>query len=121
MDSYESEAKAFMSTLDMMHPARTLQANIVYQGRVHYITLLSKLKDSINAVLQLLSSAISTRKSMAKKKSFKECGVFSEFFSGDARGVRQASVVCGRHPSASPGGSRAGSKATLQSHTSKPH
>ena len=94
MDSYESAAEDFITTLHMLPPARTLQANIVYHGRVRYLCLLSKLTEHFDAVVRLLSSAISTRKCMAKRKSLTECGVYSEFFSGDARGVRpQASVA----------------------------
>ena len=58
MDSYESAAKDFISTLHILPPARTLQANIVYHGRVHYICLLSKLTEHFDAVVGLLSSAI---------------------------------------------------------------
>ena len=116
MDSCESAAKDFISTLHILPASHTLQANIVHHGRVHYIFLLSKLTECFNAVVGLLSSAISTRKCTAKRKCLKECGVYSEFFSGDARGVRpQASVavawwVMTWHPSPSPlpGGSRAG-------------
>ena len=94
MDSYESAAEDFIATLHILPPARTLQANIVYHGCVHYICLLSKLTEHFDAVVGLLSSAISTRKCMATRKSLTECGVYSEFFSGDARGVRpQASVA----------------------------
>ena len=75
-------------------PARCKQTLCTMGACTIYIYLLSKLTEHFDAVVGLLSSAISTQKWMAKRKCLKECGGYSEFFSGDARGVRpQASVA----------------------------
>jgi hypothetical protein len=80
MDDYEKAAEDFLSTRDVQPPSRMLQANIVFQGRVQYCTLLTQLGQQCSVVKRYIADALKTRRSACKQKSLKDCGVHAELF-----------------------------------------
>ncbi len=61
MEDYEASAKDFLATAGTLAPSRSLQANIVYQGRVRYLALVKELGDKFAAVRRNLGSSIAQR------------------------------------------------------------
>lgn len=47
MKAYEESSKDFMASVNALLPTRCLQANIVYQGRVRYLHLLTELTQEL--------------------------------------------------------------------------
>ena len=79
MQAYEDATQDYLASLDLLQPSRSLQANIVFQGRVRFLNLLTNLADDFVAVRKLVAHALAQRRGYIKDKSLKECGVSPEF------------------------------------------
>ena len=80
MEKYEEASRDVIATLDVQPPSRSLQSNILYQGRLRYLNLLSRLTEQFVAVKKHLSDAVKTRKSCLKRNAIGKNGVFVELF-----------------------------------------
>jgi len=80
MEAYEAAASDFMATLNCQSPSRSLQANIVFQGRTRYLGLVTALADAFKAVRNNYADALKSRKSRMKSRRMETCGVHAEFF-----------------------------------------
>ena len=80
MQAYEEAARDFLASCNTNPSSRSLQANVIFQGRVRYLSLLTKLADQFAVVRKLIAGTLKTRKNARKVEAIVKCGIFAEFF-----------------------------------------